>query len=501
MTNTFLLKNESLKMHIEQQLLELILASIVSFTLAAILFGLYFRSKSSRLLSETLQNLNIKNQAERRILELDLENFENELDLTREQLLEKETALYRKIDELSKMNELKAIYATRAAQINDFKESLEKSSKEVQGLRDEAYEYQKQISEVQIKSDEKLKASQLIIENLENSKQQLSQQFELLGNKIFTQNSSNFKETNQQEINNLLNPFKEQFFEFKRKVEEIHEIETRDRVSLVGEVKQLSSLNQKISADTVNLTRALKGDVKFQGNWGEMILENLLESSGLRKDQEYTIQPSFRINGRGDNSHILRPDVVINLPDKKTVIIDSKVSLKGFSQYVAAINDNEKNTALKSHIQSIKNHIKGLSDKDYSAISELHSLDFVLLFVPIEQALMLAINEDPNIIYDAFQKKIILVSATTLLATVRTIENFWRYDKQQSNSEEIARKAGDMLDKFSLFVEELENIGHQLDKAKSSYNTAHNRLFSGNGNLISKAKTIQELGIKGKKEL
>ena len=484
-------------MHIDQQTLHLILVSIGSFITGIILFWLFYRSKSSRLLSQSLQNLQLQNNSERKILELDLENFENELDILREQLADKEIALYKKIDELSKMNELKAIYATRAAQINDYKEAIEKSSLQTQELRDESYEYQKQLSETQIKSDEKLKAAHLIIENLEQSKQQLSEQFELLGNKIFSQNSQQLKQSNQQEISSLLTPFKEQFTEFKRKVEDIHEIESRDRVSLATQVKQLSSLNQKISEDTVNLTRALKGDVKFQGNWGEMILENLLESSGLRKDLEYIIQPSFR----DDDKHLLRPDVVINLPDKKTVIIDSKVSLKSYSQYVASIDEDEQKSSLKSHIQSIKNHIKVLSDKDYSAISELHSLDFVLLFVPIEQALMLAVNEEPDLIFDAFQKKIILVSATTLLATVRTIENFWRYDKQQSNAEEIARRAGDMIDKFSLFVEELEAIGLQLDRAKSSYNTAHNRLFSGNGNLISRAKVIQELGIKGKKEL
>ena len=483
-------------MHIDQQILELFLVSIFSFILGASLFWLYFRAKSAHLLNQSVNNLQIQNDAERKILELELENFENELDILREQLADKESILYQKIDELSKMNELKAIYATRAAQINDYKEALEKSSLKTQELREESYEYQKQLSEIQIKSDEKLKAAHLIIENIEQSKQQLSEQFELLGNKIFSQNSHELKQSNQQEITSLLTPFKDQFTEFKRKVEEIHEIESRDRISLLGQVQQLSSLNQQISEDTVNLTRALKGDVKFQGNWGEMVLENLLESSGLRKDLEYIIQPSFR----GDENNLLRPDVVINLPDKKTVIIDSKVSLKSYSQYVAAKDDNEQKSSLKNHLQSIKNHIKILSDKDYSAISELHSLDFVLLFVPIEQALMLALNKEPNIIFDAFQKKIILVSATTLLATVRTIENFWRYDKQQSNAEDIAKRAGDMLDKFTLFVEELENIGVQLDKAKSSYNTAHNRLFSGNGNLISRAKSIQELGIKGKKE-
>ncbi|MCW8931013.1 MAG: DNA recombination protein RmuC [Gammaproteobacteria bacterium] len=484
-------------MHIDQQVLELVIISIVSFTAGTFIIWLYFRSKIDHLLQQAQNNIKLQYDAERRVLELDLENFENELDSLREQLAEKEFALYKKIDELSKMNELRAIYATRAAQINDYKDEIEKSSSEVQKLREESYDYQRQLSELQIKSDEKLKAAQLIIENLEQSKQQLSEQFELLGNKIFSKNSHELKITNQQEISSLLSPFKDQFNEFKRKVEEIHEIESRDRVSLAGQVKQLSSLNHQISEDTVNLTRALKGDVKFQGNWGEMVLENLLESSGLRKDLEYVIQPSFRDN----DNHVLRPDVVINLPDGKTVIVDSKVSLKSYSQYVAAIDEDEKKSTLKNHIQSLKNHIKGLSDKDYSSINELHSLDFVLLFVPIEQALILAFNEDQDMIFDAFQKKIILVSATTLLATVRTVENFWRYDKQQSNAEEIAKKAGDMLDKFSLFVEELENVGSHLDKAKNSYNTAHNRLFSGNGNLISRAKVIQELGIKGKKEL
>jgi len=484
-------------MQIEQPIIELILASLLSFIFGAIIFGFFFHSRSTKYLKQTLENLSVQNEAERRILELDLENFENEQDLLREQLVEKDTSLAKKMDELSKMNELRAIYATRASQIGDYKEALEKSSTEKQELVNESYEYQKKLSETQIKSEEKLRAAHLIIKNLENSKKQLSEQFELLGNKIFSSNSNQLKKSNQQEINSLLEPFKEQFKEFKHKIEELHDIETRDRVSLVGQVKHLSSLNQKIGEDTVNLTRALKGDVKFQGNWGEMILENLLESSGLRKDLEYCLQPSYR----GDDNHLLRPDAVINLPDNKTVIVDSKVSLKSYSQYVAAIDDIEQKATLKSHIQSIKNHIKGLSDKDYSSIEQLQSLDFVLLFVPIEQALMLAINEEPDIIFDAFQKKIILVSATTLLATVRTIENFWRYDKQQSNAEEIAHKAADMLDKFSLFVEELENIGLQLDKAKSSYTTAHNRLFSGNGNLISRAKIIQELGVKGKKDL
>ena len=483
-------------MQIDEPLLNILLASTGGFLTGTILLWLLYRFKIPQLIQQTTHNLQIQYESERKIFELDLENFENELDLLREQLVDKDRLLYKKIDELSRLNELKAIYATRAAQITDYKSALEKADEKAQKLNEQCYEYQKQLSETQIISDEKLKAANLVINNMEQSKQQLTEQFEHLASKIFSQNTQELKQSNHQELNSLLTPFKDQIIDFKRKVEDIHEIESRDRVSLAAQVTHLSSLNQKISEDAVNLTRALKGDVKVQGNWGEMVLENLMEQSGLRKDIEYKTQPSFR----DKDNHWLRPDMVIYLPDDKTIIVDSKVSLKSYVQYVSAIDKDEQKKALKSHIQSLKNHVKLLSDKDYSDIDELHSLDFVLLFVPIEQALMLVINEEPDIIFDAFQKKIILVSATTLLATVRTIENFWRYDQQQSNAEDIARRAGDMLDKFSLFVEELENIGLQLDKAKSSYNTAHNRLFSGNGNLITRAKSIQELGIKSKKK-
>lgn len=483
-------------MQIDQQLINLIIVAIGGFLSGCILLWFWHRYKLSQLLQQTTQNLSIQYNSERRILELDLENLENELDLLRQQLANKDEQLYKKIDELTKLSELKAIYATKASQINDFKELLSKMSEKNENLTGQCHNYEKQLSDINIKSEEQLKAANLVIENLERSRQELTEQFEHLAHKIFSKNSDELKQANQQEISHLLSPFKEQFSEFKRKVEEIHEIESRDRVSLASQVTQLSSLNKKISDDTVNLTRALKGDVKFQGNWGETILENLLDSSGLRDGVEYLIQPSFR----DTDNHLLRPDVIIKLPDDKTVIIDSKVSLKSYSQYASAIDNVEQEKALKKHTQSLKNHVKVLSEKDYSSVPELHSLDFVLLFVPIEQALMLAINAEPELLYEAFQKKIILVSATTLLATVRTIENFWRYDKQQSNAEEIAKRAGDMLDKFSLFVEELENIGVQLDKAKISYNTAHNRLLSGNGNLISRAKSIQELGIKSKND-
>ncbi len=482
-------------MQIDQQQIYLALAFAMGLLLAFIILWFYFRQQKAQALELLASQLKVQNDSQQQLLQLDIENLENELDLLRDQLQDREQLLVKKIDELNQLHELKGIYATRAAQINDYRDELKKSAQQYQDLQTQYQQCRQELSETRIKAEEQLKASRLVIENLEQSKEQLTQQFEHLGNKIFNDNTQTLKQASQQELTQLLNPFKEQFSEFKRKVEQIHELDSRDRVSLSEQVKQLSSLNQKVSEDTENLTRALQGDVKFQGNWGEMILENLLENSGLRKDLEYRIQPGYR----DENNKLFRPDVVIELPDQKSVIIDSKVSLKAYTQYVAAVDDNDRQEALKQHVTSLKSHIRLLSEKDYASLEGLQSLDFVILFVPVEQALMLAINEEPEMIFEAFKKKIILVSATTLLATVRTIENFWRYDRQQSNAEDIARRAGDMLDKFSLFVEELENIGVYLDKAKSSYTTAHNRLSSGNGNLISRARGIQELGIKGKK--
>ncbi len=482
-------------MQIDQQQIHLALAFGMGLLLAFIILWFYFRQQKAQAIELLASQLKVQNDSQQQLLQLDIENLENELDLLRDQLQDRERLLVKKIDELNQLHELKGIYATLAAQINDYRDELKKSAQQYQDLQAQYQQCRQDLSETRIKAEEQIKASRLVIENLEHSKEQLTQQFEHLGNKIFNENSQTLKQASQQELTQLLMPFKEQFSEFKRKVEQIHELDSRDRVSLSEQVKQLSSLNQKVSEDTENLTRALQGDVKFQGNWGEMILENLLENSGLRKDFEYHIQPSYR----DENNKLFRPDVVIELPDQKSVIIDSKVSLKAYTQYAAAVEDNDRQEALKQHVASLKNHIRLLSEKDYASLEGLQSQDFVILFVPVEQALMLAINEEPEMIFEAFKKKIILVSATTLLATVRTIENFWRYDRQQSNAEEIARRAGDMLDKFSLFVEELENIGVCLDKAKSSYTTAHNRLVSGNGNLVSRARGIQELGIKGKK--
>ena len=252
-----------------------------------------------------------------------------------------------------------------------------------------------------------------------------------------------------------------------------------------------------MSRDAINLTRALKGDSKKRGNWGEVILERVLEDSGLRNGQEYETQGSFR----DESGNLYKPDVVVHLPDNKDVIIDSKVSLNAYERYSSTEDDAERDQALKDHLNSIRNHISGLQDKNYADLLKVNSLDMVLMFVPIEPALMLALEHDENLFQDAFRSGIFLVSPSTLTLNLQIIHNMWRYEYQNRNAQEIAKRAGDLYDKFVGFVEALEDIGDKLNKAQSSYQTAHNRLSEGKGNLIKKAEDMRKLGLETSKKL
>ena len=271
----------------------------------------------------------------------------------------------------------------------------------------------------------------------------------------------------------------------------------KDRESLRTQVKQLHSLNQKINEEAANLTRALKGDKKAQGNWGEMILERVLERSGLRKGEEYVTQGSFT----SDDGRRLRPDVVIHLPEGKDVVVDSKVSLVAYDTYAAAESEDEQLIALKSHVEAVRNHIKSLSEKDYSQLEGLRSLDFVLMFMPIEAAFVAAFQHDEKLFSDAFEQNIIVVTPTTLLATLRTIENIWRHERQNRYSRDLADRAGKVYDKLRVFVEDMEKLGKQLHTANATYDKAMNGLTRGRGNLIAQANRFTDLGVRVKKEL
>jgi len=342
--------------------------------------------------------------------------------------------------------------------------------------------------------NEKLEIQKSEIEELQKK---FTTEFENIANKILKQNTLDFASSNQKNIGDLLNPLKEKIDVFEKKVQETYDKELRDNISLKEEVKKLYELNQKISQEANNLTKALKSDTKKQGNWGEIILERVLERSGLVKGEEYEVQSSVR-NEQGD---MIRPDVVVNLPESKHIVIDSKVSLIAYDSFVNSEDTNAKEKFLKQHIFSIKNHIKELSNKNYQNATLFDSPDFVLLFMPIESAFSLAIQQDVDLFNFAWEKKIVIVSPTTLLATLRTVSSIWKHEKQTKNALEIARQGGSLYDKFVNFLIDLEKIGNQLDTVQKTYNEAHKKISSGSGNLITKVERIKELGAKTSKSI
>jgi len=332
---------------------------------------------------------------------------------------------------------------------------------------------------------------------LQDAEIQLKHQFELLASKIFDERSKQFTEHNKTSLDHIVTPLREQLGEFKRRIETVYDNENKDRISLREEIVSLRRDTAKMNQEALNLTKALKGDKKIQGNWGEMILEKVLEKSGLRKGIEYETQGAFR-----DEDHkLFKPDVIIRLPEDKDVVIDSKVSLLAYERYCSADDDQERIQALKQHTEAVREHIKGLSHKDYSRLAGLRTLDFVLLFMPIEAAFVAAFQADERLFTDAFEHKIIVVTPTTLLATLRTIENIWRYERQNENAKAIADKAGVVYDKIRGFVDELDKLGKQLSTVNSTYDGIMNKLTLGQGNLIRQASSFVDLGVKVKKTL
>lgn len=334
-------------------------------------------------------------------------------------------------------------------------------------------------------------------QEVEKLQEKFTKEFENLANKILDEKSTKFTEKNKENMQTILNPLQEKIKLFEDKVDKTHKESIDYHAALRQQILGLKELNLQMSKEAINLTKALKGDSKAQGNWGELVLERVLEKSGLEKDREYHVQQSFTTE---EGARVL-PDVVINLPDNKKMIVDSKVSLTAYEQFANSDDEIEKERCLKEHVVSLKRHVDQLSEKKYEDLYKIDSPDFVLLFVPIEPAFAVALNSDNSLYNKAFEKNIVIVTPTTLLATLRTIDTMWNNEKQQRNAIEIARQAGALYDKFDGLLKDLIGIGKKIDASKTDYNAAMNKLVEGKGNLITSVEKIKKLGAKAKKAL
>ena len=380
--------------------------------------------------------------------------------------------------------------------INDLKQNIEKIESEREEIRREKdflnTELSRRNTEFENLQQQNLKRD----EELAKQQEQLRKDFELMASKILEEKSEKFTNQNKENIKNILNPLEEKIKTFEKKVEDSQKESISMHSALKEQLLGLKDLNQQMAKEATNLTKALKGDSKTQGNWGELVLERVLEKSGLEKDREYFVQQNFQ---REDGSRVM-PDVVLHLPDSKKMIIDSKVSLTDYERMVNA-DDEERAIYLKSHVSSIKKHVDQLSAKNYQDLYDIESPDFVLMFIPIEPAFAVAINEDNTLYNKAFEQNIVIVTPSTLLATLRTIDSMWNNEKQQQNAIEIARQAGALYDKFEGLVTDLTGVGKKIDAAKNDYSSAMNKLVEGKGNLISRVENIKKMGAKAKKSL
>lgn len=374
---------------------------------------------------------------------------------------------------------------------------LQQTVQEKESIRNEKEALNIQLTKKEVDFENLWQRNKEQKEEVEKLQEKFTKEFENLANKILDEKSNKFTEQNKENMKNILSPLQDKIQLFEKKVEDTHKESIDYHAALRQQILGLREMNLQMSKETLNLTKALKGDSKMQGNWGELILERVLEKSGLEKDREYFVQQSH-VNQEGQR---VFPDVVINLPDGKKMVVDSKVSLTAYEKHINEEDESLKNGYLKEHVNSIKRHVEQLGDKNYQDLYQIESPDFVLLFIPMEPAFALALNEDTTLYNKAFEKNIVIVTPSTLLATLRTIDSMWTNQKQQENAFEIARQAGALYDKFEGFVADLIKVGKKIDESKMEYQGAMNKLVDGKGNLITSVEKLKKMGAKAKKTL
>jgi DNA recombination protein RmuC len=436
-------------------------------------------------------------EMEKTALEEKLLSVREQLDKVRADLASVEVQLDQRRDAMAEMEAKKAALAQSVTRIPVLEESLERGRQVQDQLSAVNLSLEKKLSERTTQLDAERRQAEEKIALLNDARERMTVEFKVLAERILEEKGKTFADRNRVQMDGLIGPLREQLGNFRKRVEDVYDNESRDRATLLNEISHLKNLNERIGKDALNLTNALKGDVKMLGGWGEVILERILEASGLEKGRAYETQVSLT----SSHGRRYQPDAIVRLPEGRDVIVDAKVSLKAYERYHASTDETVRATAIKAHLVSLRSHLKGLSEKHYEDLDGIRTLDFVLMFVPIEAAFFTALEHDRFLFSEAFEKNVILVSPSTLLVTLRTIHNLWRYADQNENALEIARQAGGLYDKFVGFIEAMEEVGRQLDRAREAHRTARDRLCSGRGNLVRRAEQLKALGVKANKAL
>ncbi len=475
-------------------MLVMLLAGLMGLIVGAVVVFWRLERRHQQAMELTRVRTSETTVAEKQLMDERLQFRERNLLSTKAELKE----LQKTFDELIESSKVASADVVRLSTVNaQQSEDLSKLRREIIDARSEAGSSGLKLAEFKTRLEETERAFAEKEALFRQTGESLKQEFQLLANQIFEKQGEVFRVRNEAHLSTVLAPFKTQLTDFRQKVDQVYTTDAKDRASLLTEVRNLQRASEKVNEEAENLTRALKGDKRLQGNWGELVLERVLEESGLRKDHEYILQHSLR-NAEGD---IKRPDVIIHLPENKDVVVDAKVSLIAYETAVSSNDDAAREVAIKRHVQSVRTHVNKLSEQSYDQLPGIRSLDFVLLFVPVESAFTLAMEKDPSLFTEAFEKRLVIVSPTTLMMTLRIIDNVWRYEKQNKNAQEIARRAGALYDKLRVVLEDMDQLGRNLDQASRSYDSAFARLAKGRGNLVRQVEQFRELGATVKRSI
>jgi len=436
-------------------------------------------------------------ETERRLQQQAAEQLKQDRDRLAQQQIQQQQAQKQQELELRQLHGSLAAAQEKLTQLGHWRGEAEQLARELRTQLEINSAQEAELREVTIRLEESRMAAEEKQRLLVNSEQRLNAQFEHLANRIFEHSNRRVDEQNRQSLDGLLSPLREQLEGFRRQVQEGFGQEARERHTLSHEIQNLQRLNAQMAQEAINLTKALKGDNKMQGNWGEVVLSRVLEASGLREGHEYETQVNIQL----EHNARMQPDVIVRLPQGKDVVIDAKMTLVAYERYFNGEDEATREAAIGEHIAAIRSHIRLLSRKDYQQLPGLRSLDYVLMFIPVEPAFLVAIDRQPELINEALSQNIMLVSPTTLLVALRTINNLWRYEHQSRHAQRIADRAAKLYDKMRLFVDDMSAIGQNLDKARESYRQAMKKLAEGRGNLIAQTESFRQLGVSIKRPI